>query len=324
MELPSLGSFDSAQPEAFYLGLQAEELLATADALLVVQGQGLRDQQPAAKRARQGGTSSQGAAPAPAAAAAAREPAVLEQALEEYSLREVALFLRLVYRPDDASPSRLYFELGSLAGAASLAHQLDAPRVLKSLVAAMEGTVKSLESHSLLAAWLAAAERCQLDGLRAYCIHRLAELLLSDRNSDRLAGTKKHKRTGLERAMDDVKQLQDVSRESLQVLVGALLSGARNAVGRAADAPSRTFGQGRRGGRGMHIGPSTTATSAATYLPGLGSIRQVLSAAGEAQQAAAGNRDADDSEVEAVLNSMEGDESSGAQAEDEEGSSADD
>ena len=41
MELPELGSFDSAQPEAYYLGHGASELLATADAVLVVEGQRL-------------------------------------------------------------------------------------------------------------------------------------------------------------------------------------------------------------------------------------------------------------------------------------------
>lgn len=42
MELPDLGSFDSGQPEAFYLGQGAEELQATADAQLVVEGQRLQ------------------------------------------------------------------------------------------------------------------------------------------------------------------------------------------------------------------------------------------------------------------------------------------
>lgn len=42
MDLPELGSFESAQPEAFYLGREADELVATADARLVVEGQHLR------------------------------------------------------------------------------------------------------------------------------------------------------------------------------------------------------------------------------------------------------------------------------------------
>ena len=42
MDLPDHGSFDPAQPEAFYLGQGADELRATADARLVVEGQQLR------------------------------------------------------------------------------------------------------------------------------------------------------------------------------------------------------------------------------------------------------------------------------------------
>lgn len=42
MELPDLGPFESGQPEVFYMGQGAEELHATADALLVVEGQRLR------------------------------------------------------------------------------------------------------------------------------------------------------------------------------------------------------------------------------------------------------------------------------------------
>ena len=42
MDLPELGSFESAQPEAFYLGREADELVATADARLVLEGQHLR------------------------------------------------------------------------------------------------------------------------------------------------------------------------------------------------------------------------------------------------------------------------------------------
>ncbi len=42
MDLPDYGPFDPAQPEAFYLGQGADELRATADARLVVEGQQLR------------------------------------------------------------------------------------------------------------------------------------------------------------------------------------------------------------------------------------------------------------------------------------------
>lgn len=94
----------------------------------------MQDGQPARKRARQGASSSR-----PAAAAAAQEPVELEHALQGFQLREVALFLRLVYYPEDAEPGRLQQELISL-GAARLAHQLHAPGVL---AAAMLGKGES-------------------------------------------------------------------------------------------------------------------------------------------------------------------------------------
>ena len=98
----------------------------------------MQDGQPARKRARQGASSSR-----PAAAAAAQEPVELEHALQGFQLREVALFLRLVYHPEDAEPGRLQQELISLGGAARLAHQLNAPGVLKNLAAAMLGKGES-------------------------------------------------------------------------------------------------------------------------------------------------------------------------------------
>ena len=55
----------------------------------------------------------------------------------------MALFLRLVYHPEDAEPGRLQQELISLGGAARLAHQLNAPGVLKNLAAAMLGKGES-------------------------------------------------------------------------------------------------------------------------------------------------------------------------------------
>lgn len=103
----------------------------------------VQEQQPAAKRARHGASSSRGAdATAAAVGAAGQEPVVLEQALEGFRLRDVSLFLRLTYHLEEAEPGKLYsglyWELSSLAGAARLAHQLDAPRVLAALVAAMQ------------------------------------------------------------------------------------------------------------------------------------------------------------------------------------------
>lgn len=89
----------------------------------------MQDGQPARKRARQGASSSR-----PAAAAAAQEPV-----LQGFQLREVALFLCLLYHPEDAEPGRLQQELISL-GAARLAHQLHAPGVL---AAAMLGKGES-------------------------------------------------------------------------------------------------------------------------------------------------------------------------------------
>ncbi len=226
--------------------------------------------QPALKRARLGESSSRAAAPA---AAAAREPVVLEQALQGFQLQEVALFLRLVYFPDDGGPGRLHSELASLAGAACLAHQLDAPRVLRHLIAAMQGTgefegqrsverrhsaeadtgcrcswavsrrgaeapkldcrtawaadrlagmqhhavpsfpyapaaAESLDSHTMLVAWLGVAEHCQQGELRACCIRRLATLLLADRNGDWEGGPQRRGHSGVEQAMEDLNQLQ--------------------------------------------------------------------------------------------------------------------
>ena len=92
----------------------------------------------------------------------------------DFTLEEVALFLRFTYSPQDCSAANLQKAAAHLPRLLQLAHQLGASRMVDALVQQVADATTSVD---LLVRFSNAADACQLDGARQKCMRALRRVL---------------------------------------------------------------------------------------------------------------------------------------------------